>query len=441
MGSPASDLSKKISNMTKRDSQISAWNNWSGNQSCQPREFLFASTESDLAEIVAETRSCLRVVGAGHSFSPLIPTNDVLISVDEMGGLIEVDPEKHQALVWAGTPLRELGRLLWDAGLSISAQGDVDHQSLGGAVGTGTHGTGRRYGCMSSAVIGFRLLLADGTVIDCDAERNREIFLAGRVSLGSIGIMTQIRLQCEPAFWLRQTVRSMRLDECLELLDSLLAEHRHFEFFGFPYCDRVLLKAQDKTEERKIRTAVDFDDQIMWTFCQTARISSTISRCLQRLAMRFLPTSTTVAPAYEIYPSQRSVRFNETEYAVPIDQFVPCYRQLIQLVRDRRLKIVFPFECRWVAADDIWLSPFYGQDRVAISVHRHFKQPFREFFDLVERVFCEHNGRPHWGKLHHLGPKQLAELYPRWKDFIELRKRLDSTEKFLNPYLRSLLSA
>ena len=157
--------------------------------------------------------------------------------------------------------------------------------------------------------------------------------------------------------------------------------------------------------------------------------------------MRIVPPETRVDRAYRVFPSERRIRFNEVEYAVPRENFVACFDELVDLVRRRRLNIVFPFECRWVQADDIWLSPFYQRDAVAISVHRYAKQPYREFFDLTEPILWKYDGRPHWGKMHSLGSDRFAQMYPRWSDFCRLRESVDPTGKFLNAHLRRIFGA
>lgn len=419
---------------------MTRWQNWSGAQSCHAREFLRPTNEDELATTVSAARK-LRVVGASHSFSALVPTDETLVSLDQMTGLIDIDSATNQATCWAGTPLKQLGQLLWDAGLSLSVQGDVDHQTLGGAVGTGTHGTGKAFGCMSAAVVGFRLLRADGSFIDCDATKNAEIFEAGRVSLGSLGIMTQIKIQCEPAFHLHQTVRCVPLQEYFSSHDEIAHQHRHVEFFGFLHSDRVVLEVQDVTTEPVSRTPFEFDDFFLWLFSETARWAPPMSRFLQRTMMRLTPTEKMVGRAFDVFPSARKVRFNEIEYAVPPNSSAECYQELAKYVHDRKLTLGFPFECRWVKADDIWLSPFYQRGAVVISVHRYHKQPYRDFFDAVEPIFLKYGGRPHWGKMHSLTSEQFAQMYPRWTDYCRLREELDPSNKFLNQHLEAVFGA
>ena len=419
---------------------MNQWHNWCGYQQCAPDQIAHPRDEAELATILKSSRAGIRVVGAGHSFSALVPTDSTIVSLDQMTGVIESDTATHQATCWAGTSLRDLGPSLWDRGLSLPVQGDVDPQSLGGAIGTGTHGTGRKFGSISSLVVGFRLMLADGSILDCDANNNCEVFQAGQVAMGALGIMTQVRLQCVPAFRLQHRVWPMPRQECLEQYSQLLDSHRHFEVFEFMHSNHVLAKTLDVTTSEADKASNSNDDLGVWLMCEAARLLPAAGRLLQRTALRFLPEESFSNRAYLVYPSPRDVKFNEVEYAIPADQFEDCEQELISVVRKAKMNEGFPFEYRWVQADEAWLSPFYERDSAVISVHRYGKQLHSDLFDLVEPVFWKHDGRPHWGKLHTLEHDRLQPLYPKWADFCDLRKQLDPNSQLLNDHLRNVFS-
>src|SRR5258706_9254230 len=216
------------------------WENWSGCQKCRPAERYFPASEEELAEAVRQSTAGVRGVGAGHSFSALVPTSEALISLDRLTGICAVDAAAERATCWAGTRIHDLGPPLATHGLALINQGDVDAQSLGGAFGTGTHGTGRELGCLASCLAGFNLVTAAGDVLICDKNQNRELFEAGRVSLGVLGIFSKVTIQCRPAYGLEERIVTLPLDECLASAPQLAKETRHFEFFHFPYADRVL---------------------------------------------------------------------------------------------------------------------------------------------------------------------------------------------------------
>ncbi|MEM7314713.1 MAG: D-arabinono-1,4-lactone oxidase, partial [Planctomycetota bacterium] len=358
---------------------MESWKNWSGIQQCSPDRIAHPRDEAELGEIVAATQTGVRVVGAGHSFSALIPTDTVIVSLDQMTGIVDSDASTNQVTCWAGTPLRQLGPLLWELGLSLPVQGDVDPQTLGGAIGTGTHGTGRNHGAISTLVVGFRLLLADGSFIDCDAENNANVFNAGRVGLGTLGIMTQIRLQCEPAFHLQHKMWTIPRDEFRTRHNQLLDSHRHCEFFHFIHSDCVFAKTLEATTSSETQKPPTADDLSLRLLCEAARFWPAAGRMLQRTVLRYVPAESFSNRAYLVYPSERNLKFNEVEYAIPAKDFEACEQELLEMCRKNKINEGFPFEYRWVRADDIWLSPFYERDSAVISVHlmeRHRERPF-----------------------------------------------------------------
>jgi FAD/FMN-containing dehydrogenase len=151
-------------------------------------------------------------------------------------------------------------------------------------------------------------------------------------------------------------------------------------------------------------------------------------------------SATRAAPAYRIFPSERPTKFEEMEYELPAAAGAGALRAAIAEVRKRRFPIIFPFEYRTVAADDIWLSPMSGRDCISISFHQYAKMPWREPFAAIEGVFAEHGGRPHWAKRHTLTSEDVLRLYPDAPRWGEERKRIDPSAKFLNAHLRDLFA-
>lgn len=414
-----------------------AWENWSGSQKCRPAGWFRPDSEEQLAAVVRQGADGVRVVGAGHSFSALVPTGGALISLDRMSGICGVNAEAMQAKCRAGTRIHYLGKPLAEKGLALINQGDVDAQSLGGAFGTGTHGTGREFGCLATCLEGFRLVTASGEVLECGPQQNSELFLAGRVSLGALGIMSQVTIQCREAYDLEERIATLPLEECLAEAPQLAAQSRHFEFFHFPYADRVLVKTLSELPSSGHEAApLDADeDRLFNLLCRVLHRLSVVNPLVQKLAMRWYRREPRSGPSYQIFPSARTARFHEMEYSVPSEAGPACFREVITRIRQARAEVFFPVEFRYVRSDDIWLSPFYQRDSAAISVHQYYQRPYMELFTLVEPIFWKYQGRPHWGKLHTLAAPQLEKLYPRWRDFAALRRELDPAGKFLNEHL------
>ncbi|HEY7851873.1 MAG TPA: D-arabinono-1,4-lactone oxidase [Caulobacteraceae bacterium] len=415
------------------------WSNWSGSVVAAPERIDRPRTEAELSALVAGAAR-VRVAGTGHSFMPLCETDGLLLSLADMKGGIEVAADRTSAWFPAGMAIGELTKALWDEGLSLANQGDIDKQAIAGALATATHGTGRTLGALSTFAQGFRLVLADGSVVECDAEREPELFQAQRVSLGALGVMSRVRLSVTPAYRLRETLRRAPLGELLEQWDDLAARHRHVEFFVFPYADDALLKILEPVESGDDPPPSDLESGVMTLACEIARLFPGLAPGLQRLLTRAIGSSSRAAPAYRIFPSERATRFEEMEYEIPAARGAKALRAAIAEVRARRLPITFPFEYRAVAGDDIWLSPMSGRDCVSISFHQYARMPWREAFAAIEPVFAAHGGRPHWAKRHTLTSEDVLRLYPDAARWGEVRKRVDPEAKFLNAHLRDLLA-
>ncbi len=418
---------------------MAQWLNWSGSVAATPSSIEQPRTLGELRRLVAEARE-VRVVGAGHSFMPLCETEGLLLNLERMEGDLEISPDRASVWTPAGWPIYKLTRELWKHGLSLSNQGDIDKQAIAGAIATGTHGTGHALGSISSFTLGFRLVAADGAVVECDVTREPELFQAARVGLGMLGVMERVKLAVVPAFHLRETLRRAPLAEILEQWHELAANHRHVEFFVFPYADHALLKILDVVDAGEDPTPLDPSRVVFQAACDLATVAPSWAPTLQRLLTRGMGPSTRSAPAWSIFPSERDIRFEETEGEIPAVAGPDALREAIAEVRRRRLPIMFPFEFRSVAGDDIWLSPMNGGACVSISFHQYAKMPWTEAFEVVEAVFRSHGSRPHWAKRHTLTSADVLRLFPMAERWGAARRRADPAGKFMNRHLRDLFA-
>jgi FAD-linked oxidoreductase len=424
------------------------WTNWSGWIRCEPQKILKPKSEAELAAAMREGPGPVRVVGSGHSFTALGETNGTLISLDDFQGVVGASAKDLTATVRAGSKIHSIGRALLDAGVGLKNQGDIDRQALAGAVGTGTHGTSPKLGSLSAEVKAFRLATADGQVLECSANSNADVWQAGRVSFGSLGVMSEITMGVRKAYKLRERNWVMPTSEVWRDIAKLRDGHRHFEFFWFPHVEAVLAKSLDETNEEVgapltaeqmfARGERMTADQRTFKYgAEAARFVPALSARFQRLFTRASMGVTTRARwSHEIFPSPRNIKFNEMEYAVPAANGIDCIREIAETIRARKIAGVYPIEFRFVQADDIWISPFYRRDAVTISVHQYARQEYKTLFGAAEAIFKRYGGRPHWGKLHTLGAADFAKLYPRWDDYQKLRRRLDPQGKLLNSHLR-----
>ena len=425
------------------------WSNWSGGVSCRPHAIVAPRDEVELAAAVRKAEGVVRVPGTGHSFTPLNATNGTLIDLKAFNGLQGFDPERQVATIAAAMPLWEIGPLLFPTGYGLKNMADIDRQTLAGAVATGTHGTGITLGSFSADVAGFRLVKADGEVIDCSANENAEIFAAGRVSLGTFGVMTEIAMNVRPVFKLVKKEFSHSIGELFRQLDGLVAANRHFKFFWFPYSDTAVCKSLNETEANaraprsaeKLRARgerTSIEDYVFAGFNDALPRAPFLMKPIHRLFSRLMPGRQHVRWSHEILPSPRTVRFNEMEYAVPYEKGPDVLREIVETIRKQQIKTGFPVEYRTVAADDVWLSPFYRRKSATIAVHQYFRTDTTALFEACEAVFRRYDGRPHWGTRHTQTARELADLYPQYEAFRALRAKLDPAGKFLNEHLHSL---
>jgi FAD-linked oxidoreductase len=416
------------------------WRNWSGSVSASPQAVERPRTLGELQALVAGA-SRVRVAGAGHSFMPLCETDGLLLSLEDMQGAIEVSADRTCAWVPAGWPIHRLTKALWAAGASLANQGDIDRQAIAGALATGTHGTGRTLGALSTQASAFQLVLADGALVECDAASEPDLFQAQRVSLGALGVMHRVRLNVLPAYRLRETLRVVPLEEVLAAWPDLVMRHRHVEFFVFPYADRALLKILEPVETGDdAPPSAWLENGAMQLACDLAAAFPGLAPRLQRLLTSAIGASSRAAPAHVIFPSERSTKFEEMEYEIPAAAGPDALRAAIGEVRRRGFPIIFPFEFRAVAADDIWLSPMNGRECVSISFHQYARMPWRGAFAAVEAAFAAAGGRPHWAKRHTMTSDDVLRLYPDAQRWGEARRRVDPQAKFLNVHLRQLFA-
>jgi FAD-linked oxidoreductase len=421
---------------------MAEWRNWSRSVVARPETIARPATEDELARLTRAARKA-RVVGAGHSFMPLCATNGLLLDLSALEGDIEVADDRASVWAPAGMSLARLTKRLWDLGLSMANQGDVDPQSLAGAISTATHGTGETLGSLSTFALGFRIVTADGAVVECDASREPDLFQAARLSLGLLGVMTRIRITVTPAFHLRQRLFGAPIGEVRDRLDEWAGAHRHVEFFQFPYSDQAMVKILDPVPatEGEGSVAADFDESAFRFACDLSRTLPFAIPMLQRLMARVGgAASSSVGPAYQVYPSDRAIPFEEMEYQLPRAAGLDTLKAAIDHIRRHRLPVAFPFEFRLIAGDDIWLSPFNRGPCASVSMHQYGPMDWRGPFAAIEPIFRAAGGRPHWAKRHALGARDVQDLYPRAADFERVRALVDPGAKFANPLMSDLFA-
>lgn len=439
---------------TRTGRASSTWTNWAGTASASPARVHTPRNRSEIAEIVAHVAvegRRVRTWGSGHSFTPIAATSSDAIDLRQFTGIASADIDTGLVTVRAGTTLRALNAELDNLGLAMTNLGDIDSQTIAGAISTGTHGTGARFPGLSGQVEALELVLADGSVVTCSAGRRPELFAAARVGLGAIGVITHVTLRCEPSFVLSATERPVPLREVLEGFDDLAGGNDHFEFYWFPYGRDALVKRNNRqpagTEPRPLSPARRFLDYELTeniafgAVCRLGRAVPRLVRPLGRVSSSLLSAREYSDRSHRVFVTHRAVRFVESEFAVPRESVHEVLAELRTLVGTLPSPVAFPVEVRVAARDDIWLSTAYQRDTAYVAIHQFVGMPYRDYFAGFAAIADAVGGRPHWGKMHHLGAAALRERYPRFDDFLRVRAETDPEGVFGNDYLRHVLGS
>ncbi|GAB3071856.1 D-arabinono-1,4-lactone oxidase [Pedococcus soli] len=428
------------------------WTNWGGNQTCRPAEVAVPRDVDELRATLARSHARgipVKAVGSGHSFTPVAATDGVQVRLDHLTGITSVDPAARRVTVAAGTPLHVLNPALQVLGLALPNLGDIDQQTIGGAIATGTHGSGLHRQGIAAAVSGLTIALADGGLLRCSADTEPDVFGAARVGLGALGVVTEVELQCVPAFRIHAREFSADLTEVLATVAADVERHDHVDMHWFPHTTRVLVKHNDDVGPDHAGRALPpwrarLDDDLLANdfFEVVNRASTRWPRIVPRLAQltaRTLSAREFTDDSWKVFCSPRRVRFREMEYAVPLGSVGPVVTALRSWIDSHDVSLPFPVELRFTGADDVWFSTAYERDNAYVAVHQYHRMDDGGVFAAFEAIAAEHAGRPHWGKLHTLGAERLRELYPRFDDFRMVRDRLDPDRTFTSEHVRHLL--
>ncbi|WP_130798050.1 D-arabinono-1,4-lactone oxidase [Streptomyces otsuchiensis] len=432
--------------------ETTGWSNWAGTASASPRRTARPRDVDELVSVVrgaADEGLTVKAVGAGHSFTSIAATDGVLVRMDGLDAPVRVDAARGLVTVEAGMRLSRLNQVLDAHGLALTNLGDIDVQTVSGAISTGTHGTGRSSGSLAEQVHALELVTADGRLLRCSAEERPELFAAARIGLGALGLISRVTLRCEPAFTLHALETPMPLDRVLDGLDQLVSQNEHFEFYWFPHTTRTLTKRNNRLPAgarsrplHRVRAWLDDEFLSNTLFEGVNRVAAarpSLVPGLNAVSCRALSSRGYTAPSHRVFTAPRRVVFRETEYAVPraaLPELLAGVRSWVDRSGER---IPFPVEVRFTPADDVWLSTAYGRESAYVAVHQYHRLPYERYFRAVAGIADALGGRPHWGKLHWLDAERLRELHPRLDDFCRLRAELDPEGRLSNPYLDRVL--
>ena len=419
------------------------WRNWGGNQACLPQHIAAPRSEEEVIDLLRASSGNIRPVGSGHSWSGLVPSDDTIVTLDRLKGLISHDATTKQAEIWAGTKLFAYGPMMEEIDQAIINMSDIDYQTMAGAIATSTHGTGNELGSISSYVSGLQLVTPNGELLNCSANDNADLFRANLNGLGCLGIITRLRFQNREKHRLHQQSWLANLDEVLEDIDHLNSSNDQFELFPLPNSGKTLIVITNPAEPGS-SDHIENDPNALSDMRELYRFTSKVpwaGQYLYETGLEFAVDEVEhrVGPSYKVLAHPRTTPFMEMEYTIPADQGVACLREVLATIEKKAPHVAFPLEYRYIKGDDSIIGMFSGQDGCSISVHQFADDPnWREYLALIEPVFWKYAGRPHWGKWHSLTDVEFSGLYPNWNQFKTIRRELDPQGRMLNTHLREI---
>lgn len=425
--------------------------NWAGNQRCVPTGLHEPTTADEVAAIVraaAEAGERVKVIAGGHSFTDIAMTDGHLLSLDAMKRIVDVGgPDGRDVTVQAGIRLHELNDLLAHGGLALPNLGDIDRQSIAGAISTATHGTGTALGNIATTIVGLELVTGDGTIRRADESNDPELLRIARVGLGALGIVTEATIRCVPAFRLHAVESIEKYDDVLGDFTGVMHGTDHVEFYWMPGARRVQVKRNTHTDApirrpsrlEHVRDKWVTENLAFGALCKIGRRSPAMARKVGSIVSGGASERDLVDRSDRVFCSPRHVRFLEMEYGIPFDAVPEALDRVRSLISTLPFPPLFPIEVRASAADDIPLSTGFGRASGWIAVHQYVGAPYEAYFQGVEAIMNDYAGRPHWGKMHFQSARQLELRYPAWNTFQRLRQELDPAGTFANTYLDRVL--
>ncbi|MBX7183128.1 MAG: FAD-binding protein [Bacteroidia bacterium] len=425
--------------------------NWLGNIPFEHRHFVKPKSELEVASIVAKAYQLgekVRVVGAGHSWTPACVSKDYLLNLDELSGVYSIDSDKLVARVGAGSRLKHLNHEFWNRGFALTNLGSIAEQSIAGATSTATHGSGIRFGNLSSAIVSVKLVDGKGQVKFFSKDKNPEIFAAFPVAFGCLGILTEIELKISPRYYLQEHRRPMDFDSALKQLPQLMEQCDHLKLWWFPF-NKTLQTYSITRHNQPVPSPKSFNllredsSFAQGVFNLLLKIGN--NRSLVPSINRFITSvqfknETNVGRNFDVFNMVMPPKHHESEYAIPVEFTLPALNELRELIHSKKHPVNFITEVRFVKADDNWLSPAYGKDVCYIGGYMSGDQGWPEFLSDYEDLMLKYQGRPHWGKEFTPEKQNFPLSYPRWQDFLAIKRELDPTNTFSNSWTDRLFS-
>lgn len=433
--------------------------NWSKTYSCCPELVFVPDSLDDLKEILhlahLENKK-VRVVGCGHSPSDLACTSGYLVNLKNFNRVLQVNKEQRTVKVEGGITITDMNHELAKHGLALSVTGSVSDLTLAGAISTGTHGSGLKYGTLSTYVISLEILASSGVIIEVSKATDIQLYLAACCGLGAFGIILTITYQCERSFLLELNQYACPLKQVLENIEVHLKSSDYFRFLWFPHTDGTVVYHVCRTKKKVTKQRWlsrwhswfwdYFVGYYVLEFCYwISTFLPTVVPVINRTMYRMLccKAKHRVDTSYKIFNFECLFKQYVTEWAVPIERTAIVLYELQEWIAKNKFYAHFPVEVRFVKGDSLLISPAMGRDSCFINIimYRPYNKfvPYDKYWTAFEDIMMRHEGRPHWAKAHNVTSAQFNLMYPFFSRWRQLRKREDPTDTFVNGYLERIL--
>ena len=401
----------------------------------------------DLVRDVKNKQGKLRVLGSGHSLLPLAASEGVTLSMRKFRGLVSIDLQAKQVTVKAGTTLEELNTILDDHGLALGVLPTIHWPTVAGAILTATHGTGIKYGNLATLVVSLEMVTPNGEIMTI--RKGDDLFDAVIVSLGLLGVITHVTFQAESAFTLKEVTTVTTFQECIDQFDDLMESHEHTRLWIDLISSSCFIVTADRVSDMPAQNLRDFTwlnfkmyiyEMMQWFISIFPNTASTIMPSFLGTQLIFSP-QTRIEKSYEIFVIKHYVSpHTQQEVSVSIKDCQASLKTLHEFVNQNNIPVNAFIEVRNVKSDEFWLSPNYQRDSCQLTqllyhpTTKTYEQYLFEYFDMIG----EFQPRPHWGKHFKLNPNHLATIYPKFKNFLAVKNRLDPSGIMTNTFLGNL---
>lgn len=422
--------------------------NWDRSRSWTPAAVHHPVDEDEIVTLIRQAvdrGAPLKPVGNALSWSTVADIPTAAMRFDNMARVLKVDREGRRITVQSGTPLMLVNETLAQHGLALDNFGSIVKQSAAGYIGTGSHGTGIRTPILSTFVEHMRLIDGSGQVHELDAQNEPGLFAAARVHLGCLGVITELTFRCVDAFDLEERLDLIDFDTVLADLDAILADNDYCKFWWLPYTDKMQVYAYNRTG--RPHKGAGFSGFLDSSGISVVMFAGLIAA--GRVLPGLIPFIHNTIQNAQFKPHTRVDRSDkivtvssgiplhqETEYAIPVDKAAEAIDRTRQMILKADYRVNFPLEVRFVAADEIPMSPTFGRDSCFIGPYISSTKWAPDCFADFEALMADYGGRPHWGKDFSIGPEQFRERYPAYDQFKSLRQQLDPHGLFRNEFTR-----